>query len=160
MIPHHLVSGPEDAPVLVLSNSLGSTLAMWDPQAPALAERFRLVRYDIRGHGGSETLPGPYTLDEVGADLIELLDQLQVERAHVAGLSLGGMTGMWLGINAPDRLDRLVLLCTSAKLGPPETWSERAATVRAEGTQAIAEAGVGRWLTEGFRNAHPDVARW
>jgi 3-oxoadipate enol-lactonase len=160
MIPHHVVTGPEDAPALVLSNSLGATLAMWDPQAEALAERFRLVRYDTRGHGESPVPPGPYDIADVGADLVALLDHLGIERAHVTGLSLGGMTGMWLGINAPERLDRLVLLCTSAKLGPPENWSERARTVRADGTAAVAEAGVGRWLTERFREEHPDTAEW
>jgi 3-oxoadipate enol-lactonase len=160
MIVHHEVTGPEDAPALVLSNSLGADLRMWDPQAEALAERFRLVRYDTRGHGRSPVPDGPYTIDHVGQDLIALLDHLDIERAHVAGLSLGGMTGMWLGIHAPERLDRLVLLCTSAQLGPPETWSDRAAVVTAQGTEAVAEAGVGRWLTPGFRDAHPETAEW
>ena len=87
MIPHHTVTGPHDAPVLVLSNSLGTTLEMWDAQAQALAERFRLVRYDTRGHGRSDTPPGPYTIDDVGRDVVELLDHLGVERAHVAGVA-------------------------------------------------------------------------
>jgi 3-oxoadipate enol-lactonase len=160
MIPHHVVTGPEDAPALVLSNSLGSTLATWDPQAEALAERFRLIRYDTRGHGESPVLPGPYEVADIARDLLDLLDHLGIERAHVAGLSLGGMTGMWLGVHAPERLDRLILLCTSAKLGPPEMWADRARTVRAEGTQAVADAGVGRWLTDGFRERHPDTAEW
>jgi 3-oxoadipate enol-lactonase len=159
VIPHHTVTGPEHAPPLVLSNSLGSSLAMWDAQAPALAERFRLIRYDIRGHGQSPVPPAPYSIDDVGRDLIELLDHLEVEKAHVVGLSLGGMTGMWLGINAPERVDRLALLCTSAKLGPPETWADRAKLVREEGTEAVAEAGVGRWLTEPFRHDNPDITR-
>jgi len=157
---HHTVTGPGDAPVLVLSNSLGSTLAMWDPQAAALAERFRLVRYDIRGHGASDTPPGPYSIDDVGADVVALLDELEVERAHFAGLSLGGMTGMWLAVNAPERISRLVALCTSAQVGPAQMWVDRAATVREQGTAAIAEAGVERWLTQGFRDAHPDVAQY
>jgi 3-oxoadipate enol-lactonase len=160
MIPHHVVTGPPDAPVLVLSNSLGSSLAMWDPQAGALAERFRLVRYDTRGHGGSPVPDGPYTIDHVGQDALALLDHLGIERAHWVGLSLGGMTGMWLAINAPERLDRLVLLCTSAQLGPPEGWRERAETVRAQGTEAVADAGVGRWLTERFREENPETADW
>jgi 3-oxoadipate enol-lactonase len=154
MIPHHIATGPHSAPVLVLSNSLGATLEMWDPQFSALSERFRLVRYDTRGHGLSPTPPGPYSIDDVGTDVIELLDRLDVERAHVAGLSLGGMTAMWLAINAPHRVDRLVLLCTSAKLGPPEMWAERAATVRAQGTQAILDATLERWLTEDYRARH------
>jgi 3-oxoadipate enol-lactonase len=160
VIVHHEVTGPADAPPLVLSNSLGADLRMWDPQAEALAERFRLVRYDTRGHGGSPVPDGPYSIDHVGQDALALLDHLEIERAHWVGLSLGGMTGMWLAINAPERLDRLVLLCTSAQLGPPETWRERAETVRAQGTEAVADAGIGRWLTERFRAEHPDTAAW
>jgi 3-oxoadipate enol-lactonase len=160
VIVHHVVTGPADAPPLVLSNSLGADLRMWDPQAEALSERFRLIRYDTRGHGGSPVPDGPYTIDHLGQDVVALLDELEIERAHFAGLSLGGMTGMWLAINAPERLDRLVLVCTSANLGPAETWRERAETVRAQGTEAVADAGVGRWLTERFRQERPDRARW
>jgi 3-oxoadipate enol-lactonase len=156
----HEISGPPGAPTLVLSNSLGASMAMWDPQLPALSERFRVVRYDQRGHGASPVPPGPYTIDDVGGDLLALLDRLDIERAHVCGLSLGGMTGMWLAINAPERVDRLALLCTSAKLGPPENWSERAATVRTHGTAAIADAGLHRWVTDEFIAAHPDRAEW
>jgi 3-oxoadipate enol-lactonase len=154
MIPHHTVTGPHDAPTLVLSNSLGATLEMWDAQAERLAERFRLVRYDTRGHGLSATPPGPYSIDDVGRDVVELLDHLDVERAHVAGLSLGGMTAMWLGINAPRRVDRLVLLCTSARMGPAQMWADRAVTVREQGTQALVDATMERWLTEGYRATH------
>jgi 3-oxoadipate enol-lactonase len=157
---HYELSGPADAPPLVLSNSLGSSLAMWDPQMPALTERFRVVRYDQRGHGASPVPPGPYSIDDVGADALALLDRLGIERARWCGLSLGGMTGMWLAINAPERIDRLALLCTSAKLGPPENWAERAATVRAQGTQAIADAGLQRWVTDEFVATHPDKAAW
>ena len=113
------IAGPDDAPTLVLSNSLGSTTAMWDPQVPALAERLRVVRYDHRGHGGSPVPPGPYELADLGADALALLDRLGLERVHWCGLSLGGMVGMWMAINAPERIDRLVLCCTSAQLGPP-----------------------------------------
>ena len=154
MIPHHVVTGPEDAPTLVLSNSLGTTLRMWDPQIDALAERFRVVRYDTRGHGESDTPHGPYSIDEVGGDVIDLLDHLGVERAHFAGLSLGGMTGMWLGICTPLRIDRLVLLCTSPLMGPPEMWRDRSRTVREEGTQAIVDGTLERWLTEDYRANH------
>jgi 3-oxoadipate enol-lactonase len=154
MIPHHIVTGPEDAPVLVLSNSLGTTHEMWDPQADALAERFRLVRYDTRGHGGSPTPHGPYDIEEVGGDVIDLLDHLGVEKAHIAGLSLGGMTAMWLGIATPLRVDRLVLLCTSPLMGPPEMWRDRSALVRAQGTQAIVDATLERWLTAEYRASH------
>jgi 3-oxoadipate enol-lactonase len=154
MIPFHTVTGREDAPVLVLSNSLGATLEMWDPQAQTLAEHFRLVRYDTRGHGGSKTPPGPYSLDDVGNDVIELLDHLGVARAHIAGLSLGGMTAMWLAINAPERVEKLVLLCTSPRMGPPQTWADRAVTVREQGTGAIVDATLERWFTEDYRAQH------
>jgi 3-oxoadipate enol-lactonase len=154
---HCEISGPDDAPVLVLSNSLGSTTAMWDPQVPTLAERLRVVRYDHRGHGGSPVPPGPYGLADLGADALRLLDRLGVERVHWCGLSLGGMVGMWLAINAPQRIDRLVLCCTSANLGPAQMWADRAATVRAEGVEAIADAGIERWLTAGFIEREPGV---
>jgi 3-oxoadipate enol-lactonase len=154
LIPHHIVTGPEDAPVLVLSNSLGTTHEMWDPQVDALAERFRLVRYDTRGHGGSSTPHGPYDIEEVGGDVIDLLDHLGVEKAHIVGLSLGGMTAMWLGIASPLRVDRLVLLCTSPLMGPPEMWRDRSALVRAQGTQAIVDATLERWLTADYRASH------
>jgi 3-oxoadipate enol-lactonase len=155
---HYEISGPDDAPLLVLSNSLGSTPAMWDAQLPALAERRRVVRYDHRGHGGSPVPPGPYSLADLGADALALLDRLGAERVHWCGLSLGGMVGMWMAINAPERIDRLVLCCTSAKLGPPSMWVERAAIVRAEGVEAIADAGIGRWLTPGFNAREPEAA--
>jgi 3-oxoadipate enol-lactonase len=152
------VTGPEGAPIVVLSNSLGSTTAMWDHQVPTLAERLRVVRYDHRGHGRSPVPPGPYELADLGADVLAMLDRLGAERVHWCGLSLGGMVGMWLAINAPQRIERLVLCCTSAKLGPPSMWAERAAAVRAEGVDAIADAGIARWLTAGFIERHPDEA--
>ena len=159
-VPHR-IDGPDGAPVLVLSNSIGSTSAMWDPQVAALAEHFRVVRYETRGHAGAPVPDGPYTLDDLGGDVVALLDRLGAERAHFAGLSLGGMTGMWLGVNAPERIDRLVLLCTSAMLARDTDWSARAKTVREEGTGAIAAATVERWFTPDWIRAHPDEAeRW
>ena len=155
MIPHHVVTGPHDAPALVLSNSIGSTHAMWDAQAEALAERFRLVRYDTRGHGGSPTPPGPYRVEDVGQDVLDLLDHLELERAHVAGLSLGGMTAMWVAINAPERVAKLALLCTTAQHGPPEMWAERAQAARADGLEPLAEGTMGRWFTDAFRTQEP-----
>jgi len=152
------VDGPDDAPTVVLSNSLGSTPAMWDPQFPALAERSRVVRYDHRGHGRSPVPPGPYELSDLGADVIELLDRLGLERVQWCGLSLGGMVGMWMAINAPERIDRLVLCCTSARLGPPDMWADRAATVRAQGVDAVADAGIERWLSPAFMQREPEVA--
>ena len=147
---------PEDAPVVVLSNSLGTTHAMWDPQVPALAERLRVVRYDTRGHGRSPVPEGPYSIDDLADDLLALLDRLGVEKAHVVGLSLGGMTAMRLAARNPERVDRLAVLCTSAQLGPAQAWLDRAATVRAEGTGAVADAVVARWYTPAFAAAHPD----
>ena len=114
----YTAAGPQDAPVVVLSNSLGATRGMWDPQVPGLAERFRVITYDTRGHGESPAPAGPYTLDDLADDLVALLDEVGAERAHVAGLSLGGMTAMRLAARGPGRLDRLALLCTSAHIGP------------------------------------------
>jgi 3-oxoadipate enol-lactonase len=157
---HHVVEGPADAPVVLLAGSLGSTLEMWDPQVPALTEHFRVVRYDHRGHGRSPVVPGPFELADLGADALELLDRLDIARAHVVGLSLGGMVGMWLAAHAPDRVDRLALICTSPLLGPVSNWTDRAATVRAEGTGAVAEAAVARWFTPDFAEREPaTVAR-
>jgi 3-oxoadipate enol-lactonase len=154
---HHLVEGPREAPALVLINSLGSNLAMWEPQIDELAGPFRVVRFDLRGHGASPVPPGPYALADLGADVVALLDRLEIERAHVAGVSLGGMTAMWLAIHAPERMQRLVLCCTSAKLGPPESWAQRARLVREQGTGAVADAVVARWLTPGYAARHPEL---
>jgi 3-oxoadipate enol-lactonase len=154
---HHVVDGPEDGPVVLLAGSLGSTHEMWEPQVAALAEHFRVVRYDHRGHGKSPVVPGPFELADLGGDVVELLDRLGVERAHVVGLSLGGMVAMWLAAHAPDRVDRVGLLCTSALLGPASAWMDRAAVVRAGGTGAVAAAVVERWFTPAFAEAHPDL---
>jgi len=156
---HHLVEGPPDAPALVLANSLGSTLAMWEPQIERLAAELRVVRFDLRGHGRSPVPPGPYTLAELAEDVVALLDRLEIPRAHVAGVSLGGMIAMRLGIDAPDRVDRLVLCCTSARLGPPSMWEDRIRTVRERGTEALADAVVARWFTPAWAAAHPDRVR-
>lgn len=153
------VRGPsvgDTAPVVVLSNSLGSTLAMWDEQVAALAEHFRVVRYDTRGHGRSPVPDGPYSIDDLVDDVVALLDRLGVQRAHFVGLSLGGMTGMRLASREPGRVDRLALLCTGAAMPPAANWTTRAATVRAQGTSAIAEAVVARWFTDAFRDAKPE----
>ncbi|MGY1708702.1 3-oxoadipate enol-lactonase [Geodermatophilus sp. SYSU D00758] len=148
--------GPADAPVVVLSNSLGATRGMWDPQVPALAERFRVVTYDTRGHGDSPAPPGPYSLDDLVDDVVALLDRLGVARAHVAGLSLGGMTAMRMAAREPGRVDRLVLLATSART-EPQGFLDRAAAARAEGTASFAPTVVGRWLTPPYAAGHPDL---
>src|SRR5262245_56418997 len=129
---------------------------MWAAQASALAGAgYRVVRYDHRGHGKSPAPVGPYTMDELGADALALLDRLGAHRVQWVGLSLGGMVGMWLAEQAPERLDRLVLCCTSAKLGPPQMWDDRIAVVRAGGTATQAGPAAARWLTDGFRATHP-----
>lgn len=147
MILHSRLDGPEEAPALLLCNSLGTTLEMWEPQVPALATRFRLVRYDRRGHGRSPVPPGPYSIEDLGRDAIALLDDLGIDRTSFCGLSIGGMVGMWLASEVPERIDRLVLCCTAPILPPREQWLERAATVRAQGVAAIAEAALDRWFT-------------
>jgi 3-oxoadipate enol-lactonase len=156
------IDGPPDAPVLVLGNSLGTSSELWQPQLPALAGRFRLVRYELPGHGpaGGETSPappGPYTLAGLGAGVLAALDRLGVARALYCGVSLGGMIGMWLAATAPDRVAGLTLCCTSAYLPPAQMWRERAVTVRADGAGVIAGQVVGRWFTPAFAAAEPGV---
>jgi 3-oxoadipate enol-lactonase len=121
---------------------------------------FRVVRLDTRGHGRSPVPPGPYDIDDLADDALAVLDELGVGRAHLVGLSLGGMTALRLAARDPERVDRLVVLCTSALLGPPQTWVDRAAAVRAHGMDAVAEGAIGRWLTPGFAAANPDVVDW
>ena len=151
------LDGRDGAPVIVFTGSLGTDLTMWQPQSGRLSERFRTLRYDIRGHGTSEVPSGPYSMADLGADLIALLDRLGIERASLCGLSIGGMISMWMAAHAPERVERLVLCCTSAQLGPPETWTDRASTVRAGGVEAVADAVLGRWFTAGFAAAEPAV---
>jgi 3-oxoadipate enol-lactonase len=152
----HTIDGPADAPVVVLSNSLGATRAMWDPQVPALAERYRVVTYDTRGHGESPAPEGPYSLDDLVDDLVALLDEVGADRAHVVGLSLGGMTAMRLAAREPARVRRLAVLCTSAK-PDPQPFLDRARAVRSGGTAPLAPTVAGRWLTPPFAAAHPDL---
>lgn len=152
--------GPDSAPVLLLSNSLGTAMAMWEPQMAALAERFHVLRYDSRGHGSSDAPPGPYTVERLGRDALALLDSQEVARAHVAGVSKGGMVGQWLGANAPGRVGRLVLANTSAHIGQPEVWDQRIAAVREKGMEAVVPGVIDRWFTKPFQEGHPDaVAR-
>ncbi len=159
---HHALDGVADAPPLLLGGSLGTTLAMWEPQLAALAPIAQLVRFDHRGHGRSPVPAGPYRIDDLGHDVLRLMDDLQLERASYCGLSIGGMVGQWLAINVPERLDRLILICTGSFLPPADPWLERAAAVRGAGTTAaIADPVLGRWFTEPFASAHPDtVARY
>lgn len=157
MIPYYQVTGPADGPVVVLASSLGTTMEMWQPQLAALLEHFCVVRYDHRGHGGSGVPPGPYQIDDLGQDILDLLDHLGLGRVGFAGLSIGGMAGMWLAAHAPDRVQRLALLSTSAKLGTREYWQDRAASVAGHDCSAIAPTVTERWFTPGFRHRAPDV---
>jgi 3-oxoadipate enol-lactonase len=152
---HHVIDGPAGGPPLVMLGSLGTTLDMWRPQLAALTERFRVIRVDHRGHGGSPVPAGPYRVDDLGADLLALLDTLGEERVRYCGLSLGGMVGMWLAAHVPERIQTMVLLCTSAYLPPAGGWLDRAATVRSAGTASIAAAVVSRWFTDDYRAADP-----
>jgi 3-oxoadipate enol-lactonase len=144
---NYVLEGPEHAPVVLLASSLGTTLALWDEQAAALRGELRVLRYDHRGHGGSPVPPGPYTIDDLAADALALLDRLGIERATFAGLSLGGAVAITAALRAPERIERLVLASTAAQFAPPEQWTERAATVRAKGVEAVADAALERWLT-------------
>lgn len=149
--------GEPGAPVLLLSNSLGTSMDMWQPQMPAFATRCRVLRYDSRGHGRSGVYAGAYSLDRLGGDVLDLLDALQLDRVDFCGLSLGGMVGQWLGYRAPHRLRRLVIANSSAYMGPPSAWQARIAAVTRGGTREIAEAVVERWFSPDFRSRRPDA---
>jgi 3-oxoadipate enol-lactonase/4-carboxymuconolactone decarboxylase len=152
------IDGPESAPPLVVLNSVGATTAMWDAVLARLTARMRVIRIDTRGHGGSPPAPpGRTSLADLGGDVLRVLDDLGLATAHVAGLSLGGMTAMWLAAHYPARVARLSVLCTSAYLPPPEFWLDRAARVRVEGMAPIADAVVGRWVSEDFAGRRPDA---
>jgi 3-oxoadipate enol-lactonase/4-carboxymuconolactone decarboxylase len=150
-----VVDGPAGAPAIVLLNSLGTTSEMWAPQLPALTQHLRVVRFEHRGHGGAPAPAGPYSIADLGLDLVELLDHLDIERASLCGVSLGGMVAMWVASHHPERVDRLVLACTAPHLPPPEAWYERAVLVRAEGTGVLLEALLGRWFTPEHVALHP-----
>jgi 3-oxoadipate enol-lactonase len=143
--------------VLVLSNSLGTNFSMWDVQLPAFEKSFYVLRYDTRGHGESAVSPGPYTFEQLGGDVIHLLDALKIDRAYFCGLSMGGMTGLWLSLQAAERFGKLIVSSTSARFGRPETWNTRIAMVRANGMQTVAAAVVERWFTPEFRARDPEA---
>lgn len=156
---HYQIDGPQDAPVLVLSGSLGTDLHMWDSQVTALSKSFRVVRYDTRGHGQSLVTQGPYTIEQLGRDVLALLDALKIERAHFCGLSMGGLIGQWLGIHAGDRLHKLILCNTAARIGDQAMWEPRLERIEKGGAQAmeeLAEGAAGRWFTPEFAHKHPD----
>ena len=152
---HHRIDGAGAG--LLLVNSLGTALDLWEPQVAPLAARFRLVRYDQRGHGGTPAPNGPYTIEALAGDAIELLDRVGLDRVSVCGLSIGGAVATSIAANAPDRVERLVIASAGPRFATPETWVERAATVRAEGTEAVVDGVIERWFTPGFAAANREV---
>jgi 3-oxoadipate enol-lactonase len=149
-IAYRIDGGSKDAadkPVLVLSNSIGTDLHMWDAQSPAFSQHFRVLRYDARGHGASSVPPGPYSLDRLGEDVVDLLDHLHIARAHFLGLSLGGIVGQWLGVHAATRIDRLILSNTAPYLGPAEVWDASiAAVLQARDMRETAQTFLRNWF--------------
>jgi len=155
---NHVITGPADAPALLLGGSLGTNLTMWEPQVPALSESFRVIAFDQRGHGRSPSPPGPYAIAELGQDVLALMDRLELESAFYVGISIGAMAGIWLGSQASDRIGGLVLMCTSAYAPPASNWLERAERVRDAGTpEVIADAVVQRWFTPGWAQTHREL---
>jgi 3-oxoadipate enol-lactonase len=151
------VEGPQGAPVLMLSNSLGTTLHMWDAQVAPFTQHFRLVRYDRRGHGKSGVPKGPYTMERLGRDVLAVLDGLGVKKVNWCGLSMGGMVGQWLGANASERVERLVLTNTSSFFPDKNGWNERLKLVEEKGIAAFAAPNMARWFTKGFLEREPQT---
>src|SRR5260370_40511119 len=156
---YYRIDGAEraDAPWLVLSNSLGTDVSMWAPQIEALSAHFRLLRYDTRGHGRSDAPSGPYTIEQLSGDVVGLMDALGIERAHFCGISMGGLTGIALAARHPERVGRVVLSNTAARIGSPEVWVPRARRARNEGMRAIVDAVVQRWLSAEFVAREPHL---
>lgn len=151
------LTGPAQAPPLVLSNSLGTDHRLWDAQADAFATRYRVLRYDTRGHGASDAPAGDYSIERLGRDVLSLMEAVGFARAHVCGVSMGGLTTLWLGVHAPQRVGRLVLANTAARIGGPEFWADRMRVARDQGLEALADATLQRWFTESGRAARPDL---
>jgi 3-oxoadipate enol-lactonase len=156
---HYEVEGPDNKPALMLCNSLGTTLHMWDGQMPALTQHFRVVRYDRRGHGKSGVPAGPYTMEMLGRDALAVLDAAKVEKTNWCGLSMGGMVGMWLGANAPQRVDKAILSNTSAYFENKQIWNDRIAVVKEKGLGAVVSGTLERWFTKGFRDREPQKVK-
>ena len=151
------IDGPENGPALMFSNSMGCTMDMWEPQLEEFARRFRVVRYDRRGHGRSGVPPGPHSVERLGRDALAILDHLELDRVHWCGISIGGIVGQWLGAHAPERLDRIILSNTSSHFPDPSNWLNRIKAVQADGVTSIAEAVISGWFTPGFRARQPQT---
>ncbi|KZD21922.1 3-oxoadipate enol-lactonase [Tardiphaga robiniae] len=150
------VEGRDSGPTLMMSNSLGCTMAMWEPQMPALTKLFRVIRYDRRGHGKSG-MNGPTSMERYGKDVLAILDDLNIDKVHWCGLSMGGMVGQWLGANAPERFNKIILANTSCYYPDPTNWHNRIKAVREGGLAAVADAVIGGWLTADFREREPET---
>ena len=152
------VEGRDGGPTLMLSNSLGCTMQMWEPQMAALKQLFRVIRYDRRGHGKSDVPPGPYSMERFGRDVLAILDDLNIEKVHWCGLSMGGMVGQWLGANAPERFGKLILANTTSHYADPTNWLNRIKAIKEGGIASIADTVISGWLTADFREREPQVA--
>jgi 3-oxoadipate enol-lactonase len=153
---HVVEDGPAGAPVLVLGPSLGTYLGLFDAQARDLADRYRVIRYDLRGHGGSPVVPGPYAVADLADDVLNRLDELGIDRFAYAGVSLGGAIGLQLAVTAPQRVTRLIVIAAAARFPDPPSWKARADRVRAEGTEFLVPSRIGAWVTPGFAETHPE----
>lgn len=153
------VDGPDHAPPLIMVNSLGTDMRMWDPQLPFLNGTLRLIRYDCRGHGASDAPVGDYTLEQLGSDLLALMDKLHLEQAAICGLSLGGIVALWCALTYPKRITRVVCANTAARIGTRESWHARIEAVRAGGMLGIRDAIVARFLSENYRQHHPETVQ-
>ncbi|MGA2566494.1 MAG: 3-oxoadipate enol-lactonase [Pseudolabrys sp.] len=151
------VEGREDAPALMLSNSLGTNLHMWDEQAGEWAKYFRVIRYDRRGHGKSAVPQGPYSMERFGRDVLAILDALEIEKTNWCGLSMGGMVGQWLGANAPDRVEKLVLSNTNFHYADKAPWADRIKFVQEKGLTELVDPNMERWFTKDFRARAPQT---
>lgn len=156
MKTNYKITGTPNSPVLVFSNSLGTDMGMWEELVPFLLPYFRVLQYDTRGHGGSEVTENPYTIDILGNDVVDLLNELKIEKAYFCGLSMGGLIGQWLGIHHPNRIIKLIISNTDSKIGTTETWNERINTITKDGMQAIVDGTMERWFTDDFRKYNPN----
>jgi 3-oxoadipate enol-lactonase len=154
---HYALSEETALPVLVLSNSLGTDFSLWDAQTPAFEKKFRVLRYDMRGHGQSSVPPSPYSVPELAGEVLALLDSLDIDHFHFCGLSIGGMIGMSLALQSPARLRKLILCSATPKSGTLESWNTRIDTVRRAGMQEIANTTAARWFTPQFQTGSPDA---
>lgn len=152
-----VIDGSDSAPVLMLSNSLGTNLHMWDDQVPEWSKHFRVVRYDRRGHGLSGVPQGPYSMERFGRDVIAVLDALDIEKTNWCGLSMGGMVGQWLGANAPDRVGKLILSNTHFNYADKTPWNDRIKFVQEKGLAQLVDPNMDRWFTKGFRERSPQT---